>query len=106
MIRNFPSNKNSNNISKDINNSVFNKENINFAKNIELNSEFSMEFGELRALWSELGVTETFRSYFENIALELDANIRKEYLDFEMINLKKLKEQIQVIFKLYRINNH
>jgi len=64
---------------------------------MELKSELAIkEYAELRLLWNEIGVTENFRIYFENIAMELDAAIRKEYIDFEMSNMKKLKEQIQV----------
>lgn len=98
ISRNFLSNKNSNNISKDINKSIINKDYSNYVKKIDLITENSTELVELRALWNELGVTESFISNFENIAMELDTNIRKDYFNFELNNLNKLKEQIQVNF--------
>lgn len=94
--KNLPSSKNSHNISRDINSSVINKESANYTKILESNNEFANEFAELKGLWNELGVTETFKNYFENVAMELDTNIRREYVYFEVNNLKKLKEQLQV----------
>jgi len=91
------SGKNSN-ISKNNNNSFNKRESEILPKNAEYHAEM-LEFQNLKELWSDLGVTENFRNFFENIALELDLNVRKEYIDFEITSLKKLKDQIQVKIK-------
>ncbi len=60
-----------------------------------------MDLNDLKTLWTELGIKDTYKNYFEYVVCELDNNVRKEYIDFEMNNLKKVKEQIQVIYYKY-----
>lgn len=56
----------------------------------------NFDLNHLKILWGELGVTEIFRNYFEIICKELDSNLKKEYVDFELNSLRRLIEQIQV----------
>ena len=54
------------------------------------------EFNQLKVLWSNLGVTDEYRNYFEIYAKEFQANDQKDYFIFEINNLKKIQENLSV----------
>jgi hypothetical protein len=55
---------------------------------------YEEKFILIKSLWNETGVTEAYRSVYENIACQLEPVYRNEYFDFEMNSLKKYKEKL------------
>jgi hypothetical protein len=45
-------------------------------------------------MWDDLGVTEDYRMIFDNIAKELEDNLRKEFFDFEISSLKRFSDNL------------
>jgi phage tail sheath gpL-like len=50
----------------------------------------------IRNLWDQLGVVENYRQIFENVVLDLDLSVRKDFLEFEINALNKFYEQLTV----------
>lgn len=48
----------------------------------------------IKSLWNETGVTDNYRTVYENIASQLETVYRNEYFDFEINSLKKYKEEL------------
>jgi hypothetical protein len=57
---------------------------------------FSEEINIVQSMWDDLGVTEGYRALFEGIAKELEENLRKEFIDFEIGALKKFSDNLMV----------
>lgn len=52
------------------------------------------KYSIIRALWEELAVTDNYKNVFENISSQLEKSYRENYWDFEILNLKKFKENL------------
>jgi hypothetical protein len=58
---------------------------------------FSEELNIVQSMWDDLGVTDGYKMLFESIARELEENLRKEFIDFEIGSLKRFSDNLMVI---------
>ncbi len=56
------------------------------------------EYKTLLQYWNDLGVTDEFRNYFEIYASEFQQKDRKDFFLYEISCLKKIHENLSVIF--------
>ena len=54
------------------------------------------EINIIHSMWEDLGVTESYRNLYENIAKELDDIHRKEFIDYEIGILKRFLDNLNV----------
>jgi hypothetical protein len=55
------------------------------------------EMISIKNLWEQLGVVDNYKQVFESVICDLDMNIRKDFLDFEISSLIKFHEQLVVL---------
>lgn len=56
----------------------------------------SEEMNTIQLMWEDLGVTESYKVVFENVVVDLDSQIRKDFLAFEITSLRVFTEQLIV----------
>jgi hypothetical protein len=50
----------------------------------------------IKSMWEDLGVTEDYRFIYENVVKDIQSSMRKDFLDFELNNLKKFSDNLLV----------
>jgi hypothetical protein len=50
----------------------------------------------IKNLWEQLGVVDTYKQVFESVICDLDTNVRKDFLEFEISSLIKFHELLMV----------
>lgn len=54
------------------------------------------DMGRIKSLWDNMGVSIYYRQVFETVINDLDHVIKKDFLEFEFVNLKKVYDHIIV----------
>ena len=61
-------------------------------------SELKEEVETVRMLWADLGVTNEYKYSYEFALVGLNSSAKKNLIDLEIASLKRLAENLEVIF--------